>query len=270
MVGFCNDGCTMTNNDLTPLHQCVLGDQLDVVARLAFDPGLLDAAGRNLAHYARSPQMLRLLADRGVMLGQRSADGDTPLHSYCRVGAQELLPLVATQVHTMNHEGATPLHIAVQAKADRMVEALLWAGADVDARDNRGMTPLHHAVVSRDEYLVVLLSNHEADVGVKDSLGRTALHYACATPCAELVEYLFDIGADPNAKDYEGVTPLVVACMHNQAEVAMFLVEETSAETCYGAMEAAKKTGNTVLVDFLERVATSQDGGLDLMSLKIV
>jgi ankyrin repeat protein len=253
------------------MFDLVSSNQLDVLTKLPIDPELLDAHGRNLAHYARSPDVLSFLGKRGVTLGQRAANGDTPLHSYCRQGLHELLPMVASQVNTLNHEGATPLHIAVQARADRMTEALLWAGAGVEARDNRGMTPLHHAVALHDEYLVVLLSNHEADVTARDALGRTPLHYACATPCAELVEYLFDIGADPNAQDYEGVTPLTMACLHGQTEVAMFLVEETSAEVGRDAFEAAVKTGNTTLVEFLERSENIVDAaGLDLMDLKIV
>ena len=61
-----------------------------------------------------------------------------------------------------------------------MVEALLEAGADVNARDVRGCTALHWAARDRrvDPALVEALLAAGAEVGTPDNIDRTALDYA--------------------------------------------------------------------------------------------
>jgi ankyrin repeat protein len=61
-----------------------------------------------------------------------------------------------------------------------VMEALLKAGANVNAKDIRGMTPLMLAIAtdSPDPRIVRLLLDHGADVGVKSTVGEGALDWA--------------------------------------------------------------------------------------------
>ena len=84
-------------------------------------------------------------------------------------------------VNARSGEKKTPLHIAVSASNTHATEGLIQAGADVNAKDGDGETPLILAVLeaysSRLELAGILLKA-KADVNVKDGKGRTALQIA--------------------------------------------------------------------------------------------
>ncbi|KAF4218731.1 hypothetical protein CNMCM6805_003673 [Aspergillus fumigatiaffinis] len=69
-------------------------------------------------------------------------------------------------------------------------------------------TPLHQAVRKGDERMVKALINAGADVSAQDNSARTALHLACEAEEAGIVQLLLDDGADPSTADYNGRTPL--------------------------------------------------------------
>jgi uncharacterized protein len=48
--------------------------------------------------------------------------------------------------HLQRTRGGTPLHYAVRARNDKVIEALVAAGADINARDVDGLTALDHAM----------------------------------------------------------------------------------------------------------------------------
>ena len=54
-----------------------------------------------------------------------------------------LLINAGAEVNAEDNEGSTTLHVAVDTKDERLVEALLDAGANVDKKDEYGNTPLH-------------------------------------------------------------------------------------------------------------------------------
>ncbi|KAJ7672279.1 ankyrin repeat-containing domain protein, partial [Mycena polygramma] len=46
------------------------------------------------------------------------------------------------EVDFVDNSGWTPLHIAVSAGHDEIVQELVGAGADVNRKNNKGLTPL--------------------------------------------------------------------------------------------------------------------------------
>ncbi|KAJ6483795.1 ankyrin repeat-containing domain protein, partial [Mycena vitilis] len=46
------------------------------------------------------------------------------------------------EVDLVDNSGWTPLHIAVSAGHDEIVQELVGAGADVNRKNNKGLTPL--------------------------------------------------------------------------------------------------------------------------------
>jgi ankyrin repeat protein len=92
--------------------------------------------------------MFQLLLASGADVGIRDADGRTPLHvlsgsPYLQVdamveaGVAQLL-LGGADVNARDRSGSSPLHLATRAGNERVVRALLTAGADRSLRDAQG------------------------------------------------------------------------------------------------------------------------------------
>ena len=76
------------------------------------------------------------------------------------------------------------------------VEALLGAGAAIDARNGVGETPLLVAARAGNNEVVRLLVERHADVNAADNLQHTALYYAGERGFNEIVEKLLENGAE--------------------------------------------------------------------------
>src|SRR5437868_8709785 len=86
----------------------------------------------------------------------------------------------------------------------RAIEALIEAGADVNAKSKTGMTPLLFAVRNGHTPSVIALLNHRANVNDVAPDGTSALNMAVLNAYFELAAVLLDHGADPNAPDARG------------------------------------------------------------------
>lgn len=108
-----------------------------------------------------------------------SGDGWTPLHLAGFFGrdecAETLLDAGASlAVMSRNSTANTPLHAALAGATNaRLVERLLDAGADPNARGETGITPLHLAASRGDAALCSLLMARGADTGATMDDGTT-------------------------------------------------------------------------------------------------
>ena len=75
-------------------------------------------------------------------------------------------------------------------------EALLEAGASVDACNDAGETPLLVAARAGNNDFVRMLVEHNAGVNTADNLQHTALYYAGERGFTEIVELLLAAGAE--------------------------------------------------------------------------
>ena len=112
---------------------------------------------------------------------------------------------------TLEARADTPLLDAVKNQDRAAVEALLTAGADVDAARPDGATALHWAVHLDDAPIVERLLRAGATVDAANEYGLTPLSIACGNGSAPLVERLLEAGADPNRARPTGETPLMRA-----------------------------------------------------------
>jgi ankyrin repeat protein len=149
------------------------------------------------------------------------------IHWYAETGQLEKLRnalLSGVPVDSRDDEGRTALHRAALLGRKDAIDALIAAGADLEAEEAwaPGHRALHRACLAEGGAhagadLVRFLLARGADPAAPNSRGETALHLCVAWCGADLVELLIEKGGGVKAKDHEGSTPLHVACRQPSA-----------------------------------------------------
>jgi ankyrin repeat protein len=117
-------------------------------------------------------------------LGRRSPDGWPALHLaayFGRAEAVEALLAAGADVEALsdNAERNTALHAALAGRrVPRIVLALLGSGAAINTRAGGGYTPLHIEAFHGDVAFIQMLLAHGADATARADDGRTALAIA--------------------------------------------------------------------------------------------
>jgi uncharacterized protein len=141
----------------------------------------------SLAMYHRQPEIARLLA------AKRS---DLDLPEACAVGdlnrVRSLIAADPEEINEFSSDGFAPVALAAFFGHPDIVEALIAAGADIDAQ---ALNPMKVA----------------------------AIHAAVARRDAHCVEILLRNGADPNLPQQDGITPLHVAQMNKDEPIIRML-----------------------------------------------
>src|SRR5688500_17347825 len=95
--------------------------------------------------------------------------------------------------------GYTPLHVAAEHGSATVVQALVTAGADVNATALRGTTAVMLAAASGDTVAIGALLDGGARVnGREPERGHNALMFAAAANRVPAVRLLLSRGADPS------------------------------------------------------------------------
>ena len=103
------------------------------------------------------------------------------------------------------------LEHAIQNANRDMVQVLLWAKADVNARNDSGQTVLMMLGEKITSDIVWDLINAGAKVNLRDNDGDTALIEAARSNNLDVLKTLLEAGAKVNAKNNDGQTPLMMA-----------------------------------------------------------
>ena len=135
-------------------------------------------------------------------------------------GDENLTKLFILAGINVNHPGAfgnTPLHWAAIKGYYSLIDILLNAGANLEAKcTNYSFTPLIVAIQNNQYLAVEKLMQRGANIFAKDKDGNTPLHSASIIGNENIVSKLISLGANVNAKDNQGVTPKFLAnyCKH--------------------------------------------------------
>ena len=86
--------------------------------------------------------------------------------------------------------------LALEAADLAAIDALLTAGADINARDQHGQTALMNAATNGQVEVVRLLADRGADLNHRAKYGLTAVMLAVVRGHADVVRILVEAGAD--------------------------------------------------------------------------
>jgi ankyrin repeat protein len=186
----------------TPLINAVRFSFVDVATELLANKA--DANQTNLGNW--TPLMYAAWNDKPDLVGMLTKHG--------------------ASLTSVDNDGLTPLAIASQNAKVKAAEALVAAGADVNAPVAKGgYTPLMLAAISGSSELTSSLIAHGAKVNAVNPGGVTALMIAAANDRRNVVALLLKSGADVNARSEDGRTALSIAQSNNN-EVLIQLLKE--------------------------------------------
>lgn len=244
-----------------------------------------DSLGNTPLHLAirenSSLDSMNYLLDCGADIDARNSAGESLLYMVVKQNnkeAGEILINKGADIYASDSNGTSPLYLALTAKDD--VRNWFFCKAVVESVDGNGNTPLHYAVNWNNENGIEYIINAKGDVSKKNSAGETPLFNAVRHNSAAAINILIKYGANPNARDFlldtplhhavrgpymaaidslvvqkdieinarnlAGKTPLSQAVIANQGEVTGKLIK-------YGAdVNAYDDTGVTVLMDAVQ------------------
>lgn len=166
------------------------------------------------------------------------------------------------------------LFLAIDHRDLAGVKNLIEQGADPNARNGLEFTPLYIAAASHQLDVMQALLNAGAQVDADSTYG-TALTFACGTGHLAGAKLLISLGADVNVARTDGITPLMMAANVGSAEIVSALLEKhadpkeidrnrTSA-LIYAARNGATQAGMLLLDAGAEINAADKQGRTALM-----
>ena len=186
-------------------------------------------------------EMVRMLINRGV-------DVDIEQEEIFRDEEDEEDEIDDDMFEIETEAGQTALMIASRRGRIEIVEMLIKAGANMNAKDFDGNTALFvdpdmsiDPIVETD--IATLLIENGANMNIKNFSGNTALMFAIMFSSYRVAKLLIEKGADMETKNNKGNTALMEASNFNRIEIVTLLIEK-------GADVNAKndKDGSTALM----------------------
>lgn len=235
-----------------PLLESIKAGDTVAVRRLledgAFDPNLAEADGTTMLHYAvehDDADLVGRLLDAGADADARNRYGVGPLHIAAlngNAGIVSLLLAHGIDPDTALPEDETALMTAARAGDVATLDALVGAGADVNAREGwRGQTALMWAAAENNAAAIRRLLDAGAERDATSQDGEfTALKFAVRGGAIDATRALLDAGADVNQTMADGTSLLVLAVTNAHYELASVLLD-------YGADANADAQGWTAL-----------------------
>lgn len=155
-------------------------------------------------------------AESGVVEAARAGDTARALRALEGADAAALAP---------GPDGTTALHWAVYHEDIELVDRLIAAGSDVNARNAYGSTPLGEAAVSGNATLIERLLSGGADPDTEGADGQTPLMVVARTNRVDAARLLIERGADVNARErWRDQSAIIWAAAQRQPEMVTLLL----------------------------------------------
>jgi len=195
---------------------------------------------------------------------ERTDDGDIIFHNWdeeTELAAVELgfEPSACLIVWNAINYDELDVELREQASGDSvsLVEALFFAGADVNSKGINNWTPLHYAARFGRTDVVKFLLKARASVHAIDEDGDTPLHIAAQWGKTDVVKVLLTAKAGVNTEGNRKLTPLHLAARWGEANIAKVLLEagaSVAANNCNSCtpLQLAKRFDRSNVAKILE------------------
>jgi len=224
---------------LSTLHLAAVGCSPDVISALlgaGLSPTAVSGVGARhtpvrLAVQHGNVAAIPLLVSPGTV-NLADQDGFTALHAaaaYDHAGMVDALVGAGADVNAVSATEAceTALHIACSRRRLDNVRRLCELGADLELANDQGCTPLLHAAMLDDSRFVTELLRRGARPTARSSAGMSALHFSAGRGHHRTLRALLlhgDLAALVNALDAHHTTPLAIAAGRGYRKAAALLL----------------------------------------------
>ena len=194
-------------------------------------------------------------------------------------GVQSLLEADPAVVNQSGPDGSTALHWAVNQDHLGMVEVLLNAGSDAQARNRYGFPPIALAAMNGNADVLTLLIHAGADPRATVPGGESAIMTAARTGDPDAIRVLLVAGADPDRPNEAGQTALMWAAAANNPEAITALVDggaDLAAKTPRGldallfAARAGRRAATEALLDAGADIGSTMATGESVLEAALV
>ncbi|GFR51072.1 hypothetical protein Agub_g13396 [Astrephomene gubernaculifera] len=214
-----------------------------------------------------SAKIAALLADPTLNPNIQHVDGSTPLMLACKGENADIVDALlkaGADVDAASEDGVTPLHLACKMGTYRIVNSLIEAGADVNAETENGISPLFIASCEGMYEVVHTLIAAGSDIHKRDKGGWTTLMAACSAGLSGVAKRLIYEGVDIHAISKDGKTALVLAAAKGHACVVQMLLKEGACKGVYSlegstALLLASSNGYKDIVEMLLQAGAKHD-----------
>lgn len=144
---------------------------------------------------------LKLLLEVNVDPNLRSPSNEIPLHLVAKKNGLTAYCMIAdlidhkADVNTVDSNGKSLCHIAVEQSSANLLLTVLEANAVVNVRNAKGQTPCHIAAAIGDAPILSLLIEAKADVDAKDNVADTAYMLAQRNSHTAITKLLIEANA---------------------------------------------------------------------------
>ena len=153
-----------------------------------------------------------------IDINSMDENGNTALHAASQINDSELVTFLiykGANTELKNHQGDTPLHLALKNDGKESAKIIAAADGTIFAQDGQNKTALELALAKGQDYFDVVITTKTGQM--RDVNGRSLVHYLVDWENTEALEYAIQKKIPLSVEDNEGKSPLLLAYSKNES-----------------------------------------------------